>query len=628
MVVQCYWLFDRYYKYPIEVKMDMKVSSSLEFPSVTICNLNPIIQSKVFYKPYKPLIEYVDPTVHDSLFQEAISNWQFHVRCDNTSYKCNNGQCIYSAFVCDGFLDCMTGEDEANCTEVVCGEDYAECNSSDKCISKNYVCDGLRDCWYGEDESFCSCKNTESSDSLSHSKVCFYFKIIHKLQLTQKRKVNRRFLKAREHLRLKRHVRSTEPPKNTSVQVDWKTVLINSSFNKWNFLDDPSITANYYEERDEEYQASMTYAYITAKLDPLVVEESGHLKNDLIAACRFGGYQCSPANFTYFHSYKYGNCYTFNSKKSANGTDLYTKFPGPEYGLRLELFLDQENYVPYLATEAGIRVLVHRKGTMPFPEDEGISIMPGRSTSIGIRQVSFTRLPPPHGVCSDKAKRTDYYEKSSGNLVLNACNCSVPFYYVLENTTICNMTEMFTEMCVNRIFMIQGENIEKCDQMCPIPCNDTKYELSVSMAIWPSERYQSFLINKLGQTNYKYMETEDSASDFTKLQIYFQDLIYEQVEQQKAYESMSLISDLGGQLGLWLGLSAITIGEICSFLFGVGRSLSYKCWGNKTMQDDLTPITTIQPATLQEMYEDLCPEAAKYLAPEGRSTSLSDSAYA
>ncbi|BFY97650.1 hypothetical protein BsWGS_00690 [Bradybaena similaris] len=801
MVVQCYWLFEKYYKYPIEVKMDMKVSSSLEFPSVTICNLNPIIQEKVFYKPYLPLKKYVDPDIYDALFQETITNWQFMGICDNSSYKCSNGQCISSLWICDGYNDCMSGEDEVNCTDYVCpisswkctntpkcihilsrcngypgdcnvnttededncqnntcNEIYFRCNSG-MCIPKYFLCDNYKDC--DNDEDNCPASTTAAypanettlpttgttnsppsttptttptsasttqdgqtsaqssttadtprrrreapdgpwtraarNDSLRHSLIQrgmrrdqngtwqsdagadsstrykeinalweasresktreeFVKELYDSYIAFQKSKMTKRQKRSSDngnadssehyeghHHRMKREARTTEAPKNSSVTVDWRAILLNSSFNKWDMLDNPSMAINFYEERDEEYEASMTYAYITAKLDPLVVEQSGQLKVDMIAACRFNGYQCSPANFTYFHSYKYGNCYTFNSK-FANSTELYTRFPGPEYGLRLELFLDQQNYVANLATEAGFRVLVHRKGTMPFPEDEGISIMPGRSTSIGMRQVSFTRLPPPHGVCSDTSQTTNYYEKYMGteytklaclkscyqDLILKNCNCSVPLYYVLENTTICNMTDLITEICVSLVYVYQGESLEKCDKMCPIPCNDTRYELSVSMAIWPSQSYQSFLQLKLGQTNVKYMETNDSESEFTKLQIYFQDLIYEHVEQQKAYESMNLISDLGGQLGLWLGLSAITIGEICSFLFGVGRSLSYKCWGNKTMpiQDDLTPITTIQPATLQEMYEDLCPEAAKYMPPDKKSSPVADSTYA
>ena len=60
----------------------------------------------------------------------------------------------------------------------------------------------------------------------------------------------------------------------------------------------------------------------------------------------------------------------------------------------MELFINQHEYVANLATEAGIRVLIHKRGSMPFPEDKGITIMPGRSTSVGIKQVgnSLTTL--------------------------------------------------------------------------------------------------------------------------------------------------------------------------------------------------------------------------------------------
>ena len=35
----------------------------------------------------------------------------------------------------------------------------------------------------------------------------------------------------------------------------------------------------------------------------------------------------------------------------------------------------------------GLRMVIHQPERMPFPEDEGISIAPGHSTSVGMREV-------------------------------------------------------------------------------------------------------------------------------------------------------------------------------------------------------------------------------------------------
>ena len=38
------------------------------------------------------------------------------------------------------------------------------------------------------------------------------------------------------------------------------------------------------------------------------------------------------------------------------------------------------------------------------------------------------------------------------------------------------------------------------------------------------------------------------------------------------FQSQNLISDVGGQLGLWLGLSAITIGEFIEFFVAIFKA--------------------------------------------------------
>jgi len=49
--------------------------------------------------------------------------------------------------------------------------------------------------------------------------------------------------------------------------------------------------------------------------------------------------------------------------------------------------IDQSNYVKDAGETAGIRLVVHTGDRMPFPEDEGITVSPGHSTSIGLQKV-------------------------------------------------------------------------------------------------------------------------------------------------------------------------------------------------------------------------------------------------
>ena len=58
-------------------------------------------------------------------------------------------------------------------------------------------------------------------------------------------------------------------------------------------------------------------------------------------------------------------------------------------GLTLIFNVDQDEYMGTIAPNAGVRVVVHPQYRMPFPEDEGISILPGQVTYVGVRLVRF-----------------------------------------------------------------------------------------------------------------------------------------------------------------------------------------------------------------------------------------------
>lgn len=65
----------------------------------------------------------------------------------------------------------------------------------------------------------------------------------------------------------------------------------------------------------------------------------------------------------------------------------------PPTGLKLILDLGQEDYVPFLTSTAGARLLLHEQRSYPFVKEEGIYAMSGTETSIGVLVVR----PQPQG---------------------------------------------------------------------------------------------------------------------------------------------------------------------------------------------------------------------------------------
>ena len=62
-------------------------------------------------------------------------------------------------------------------------------------------------------------------------------------------------------------------------------------------------------------------------------------------------------------------------------------FPCFISGLHLTLDINQDDYIGYMAHSAGVSVVIHPQGIMPFPDEEGISISPGELTDISLTQV-------------------------------------------------------------------------------------------------------------------------------------------------------------------------------------------------------------------------------------------------
>ena len=113
---------------------------------------------------------------------------------------------------------------------------------------------------------------------------------------------------------------------------------------------------------------------------------------------------------------------------------------------------------------------------------------------------------------------------------------------------------------------------------CPTPCKSTTYDYHVSYSEFPNNHlisktnftsnYKDILPSiREGLDNQSYVDFEQNlkthlSDNLIYLDIYFDDMKVTKVEQNIADNISSLISDLGGQLGLWLGISILTVVEI------------------------------------------------------------------
>ncbi|KAF0026321.1 hypothetical protein F2P81_021058 [Scophthalmus maximus] len=265
---------------------------------------------------------------------------------------------------------------------------------------------------------------------------------------------------------------------------------------------------------------------------------------------------------------RYGKCYTFNGNKT---TSRKSKQGGMGNGLEIMLDIQQDEYLPIwretneTSLEAGIRVQIHSQDEPPYIHQLGFGVSPGFQTFVSCQEQRLTYLPQPWGNCRSTSKEKipgyDTYSISACRLlcetneVMRVCNCRM--VHMPGTADICPPSKI---NCVDKALAQQQKNSgDTCP--CETPCNLTRYGKELSMVKIPSKGSARYLSRK-------YDKSEDYIRDnFLVLDIFFEALNYETIEQKKAYDVAGLLGDIGGQMGLFIGASILTILEILDYMY-------------------------------------------------------------
>ena len=114
------------------------------------------------------------------------------------------------------------------------------------------------------------------------------------------------------------------------------------------------------------------------------VRTHGHRIDHMIKKCRWKSQPCGPDNFTAVIT-EFGLCYTFNSGLQ-NHPPLKVQRAGVDYGLRLQLSVQQDQYYGSLRDSSGFKVMVHEQEEPPLINELGFAIQPGTHTFCGLRK--------------------------------------------------------------------------------------------------------------------------------------------------------------------------------------------------------------------------------------------------
>ncbi|GAB0191502.1 acid-sensing ion channel 4 [Grus japonensis] len=300
----------------------------------------------------------------------------------------------------------------------------------------------------------------------------------------------------------------------------------------------------------------------------------GHQIEDMLVECRFQGERCGPQHFTPVYT-RYGKCYTFNGDRR---NPRVTRQGGMGNGLEIMLDIQQEEYLPIwretneTSFEAGIRVQIHSQDEPPYIHQLGFGVSPGFQTFVSCQEQRLTYLPQPWGNCRASVQGEqmlpgyDTYSIAACRLqcekeaVVRSCHCRM--VHMPGNESICS-PNVYIECADHTLDAAVEDSQERCS--CPTPCNLTRYGKEISMVRIPNKGSARYLARKYNK-NETYIR-----ENFLVLDIFFEALNYEAIEQKKAYDLAGLLGDIGGQMGLFIGASILTILEILDYVYEVIR---------------------------------------------------------
>ena len=313
-----------------------------------------------------------------------------------------------------------------------------------------------------------------------------------------------------------------------------------------------------------------------------------HNLSDILFNCNFNANPCNASDFVEKFDPWYGNCYEFNG-----GRDLKKIItPGWFNGLQLEVyvnFYEKLNAINSLWGGLGALIRIDNSSYLVDHDLNGITIQSGLQTNIIVDRSFKFMLAKPYSTCEvDSNSVKDDFNSDLFNLIAQSQYqysqqlCFIQCYQ-RELVRVCNNTDSAFLSLYNVPPALSNEQIECvfgvyadkyqtetfleqiCLPLCPLECNKTEYKVTLTTSYLLGDDYVDYIKNNKQLLNdfvNRTLDTEVAAKSLIKVNIFYDTLSYTLTTETPKVDIVSLLASIGGNLGLFLGVSVFSLFEL------------------------------------------------------------------
>jgi amiloride-sensitive sodium channel subunit gamma len=250
------------------------------------------------------------------------------------------------------------------------------------------------------------------------------------------------------------------------------------------------------------------------------------------------------------------------------------------------LFQVPSSVETYFAYRSGIIILAHNQSTRPISLFGGTFVSSGAETFIGIKRSFITKQEKPYTDCiNDLTSFSAYSKRLFGffkdldlktydqhlcsficfqDKLIDKCGCASAVIDSIRDAPYCESPDELDCEAKFTAYFSAADTNKICENVCREKCEYQLFDLSVKTVNYPLPKYLQYLASFQNFGNF----TRDSATleayakkAVIRVNINYEGYTYTLIEERAATSFEQLLGNVGGQLGLFIGISLLSLIE-------------------------------------------------------------------